>query len=111
MSQKEESNMEKQDQYKRWTASRKMEVVLRLLRGESLDSLSRELGLEIYLLEEWRAKALHGMELGLKARVEDPLQGELDQAKKRLGELMMQNELLQIKASRAPGFHMGRSKK
>lgn len=51
------------------------------------------------------------MEAGLKARVEDPLQQELDQAKRRLGELMMENELLQIKASKAQGFHTGRSKK
>lgn len=98
-------------QVKRWTASRKIEVVLRLLRGESLDALSRELGLEIYLLEEWRTKALQGMESGLKARAEDPLEAELDKAKKRLGELLMENELLQIRASKAPAFRTGRSKK
>ena len=99
------------DQVKRWTASRKIEVVLRLLRGESLDALSRELGVEIYLLEEWRTKALQGMESGLKARAEDPLEAELDKAKKRLGELLMENELLQIKANKAPAFRTGRSKK
>lgn len=99
------------EQFKRWTAPRKMEVVLRILKGESIDKLSRELGIESYLLEEWRTKALQGMEVGLKARAEDPLQQELDRAKKRLGELMMENELLQIKASRAPGFPMGRLKK
>ena len=98
-------------QIKRWTASRKIEVVLRLLKGESLDALSRELGLEVYLLEEWRNKALQGMESGLKTRAEDPLEEELDKAKKRLGELVMENELLQIKANRAPAFRMGRSKK
>ena len=31
---------------------RKREVVLRVLRGESLDALSRELGVEIYRLDE-----------------------------------------------------------
>lgn len=98
-------------QVKRWTASRKIEVVLRLLRGESLDALSRELGIEVYLLEEWKSKALQGMESGLKARTEDPLEAELDKAKKRLGELVMENELLQIKASRAPAFRTGRSRK
>lgn len=30
---------------KRWSAKRKMEVVLRLLRGESIDDVSREVGL------------------------------------------------------------------
>lgn len=103
--------MKEDGQFKRWTAPRKLEVVLRLLKGESLDALSRELGLEVYLLEEWRAKALQGMESGLKARIEDPLQQELDTAKKRLGELLMENELLQVKANRAPPFRMGRLKK
>jgi transposase-like protein len=103
--------MEEGSQFKRWTATRKIEVVLRLLKGESIDKLSRELGVEVYLLEEWRAKALQGIEAGLKVRPEDPLKQELDHAKKRLGELMMENELLQIKASRAPAFRMGRSKK
>lgn len=103
--------METGGQIKRWTASRKMEVVLRILRGESIDAVSRELGIEVYLIEEWRSKALEGMELGLKARVEDPLQLELDNAKKRLGELLMENELLQIKADRAAAFRMGRLKK
>ena len=32
----------------RWSASRKRDVVLRLLRGESLEALSRETGVEIY---------------------------------------------------------------
>lgn len=103
--------MEDSSQFKRWTASRKMEVVLRILKGESVDKLSRELGVEVYLLEEWQAKALQGIESGLKARPEDPLKQELDHAKKRLGELMMENELLQIKASKAPAFRMGRSNK
>ena len=31
----------------RWSASRKRDVVLRLLRGESLDAVSREVGVEV----------------------------------------------------------------
>jgi hypothetical protein len=34
----------------RWTAARKREVVLWLLHGESLEALSRELGVEPYRL-------------------------------------------------------------
>lgn len=41
---------------KRWSAGRKKQVVLRLLRGESVDALSRELAVPIYRLEEWRAR-------------------------------------------------------
>ena len=50
----------------RWSASRKRDVVLRLLCGESLDAVSRAVGVEIYRLEEWKARALAGLELGLK---------------------------------------------
>jgi len=78
----------------RWSAGRKREVVLRLLRGESLDALSRELGVEIYRLEEWRERAVEGMELSLKNRQDDPLASELNAAKRHIGELSMDNELL-----------------
>jgi len=44
----------------RWTVARKREVVLRLLRGEPVEMLSRELGVEIYRLERWRDKAHDG---------------------------------------------------
>ena len=50
----------------RWSASRKRDVVLRLLRGESLDAVSREVGVELYRLEAWKERALAGLELGLR---------------------------------------------
>ena len=78
----------------RWSAGRKREVVLRLLRGESVDVLSRELGVEIYRLEQWREKALVGIDESLKQRQGDPVQAELNQAMRRIGELTMENELL-----------------
>lgn len=53
---------------KRWSVRRKKQVVLRLLRGESLDALSRELGVPIFRLEQWRDRALAGMDAGLKER-------------------------------------------
>lgn len=82
----------------RWSAGRKREVVLRMLRGESLDELSRELGVEMYRLEEWREKALAALEAGLKDRRDDPLSHELDAAKRHIGELSMENELLRTRA-------------
>lgn len=78
----------------RWSAGRKRDVVLRLLRGESLEALSRELGIEPYRLAEWREKGLLALEGGLKARGGDPLQATLDAAMQRIGELTMANELL-----------------
>jgi transposase-like protein len=38
----------------RWSAGKKMDAVLRLLRGEPLDVLSRELGVEAHRLAAWR---------------------------------------------------------
>ena len=82
----------------RWSAGRKREVVLRLLRAEPVELLSRELGVELFRLDEWRDKALAGIEGALKQRNDgDPMKAELDAALKRIGELTMENELLRAK--------------
>ena len=75
----------------RWSASRKRDVVLRLLRGESLEARSREAGVEIDRLDAWRERAMAGLELGLQDRHgEDPPVAEvLDAAKRHIGELAM----------------------
>jgi len=99
------------DEPQRWSKRRKMEVVLRLFRGEPLDAVSRELKVEISRLEAWRNKGLHGLEEALKEREGDPMQAQLDEVNRRLGELMMENELLREKARRTPGFLSGRSRK
>src|ERR1039458_8960904 len=52
----------------RWSVGRKREVVLRLLRGESTESLSRELGVPLYRLERWHERALSGIDGALRER-------------------------------------------
>ena len=47
----------------------------------------------------------------MKEREGDPVQAQLDEAQRRLGELMMENELLRDKARRTVGFLPGRSRK
>lgn len=79
---------------RRWTAGRKKEAVLRLLKGEPIDALSRELGVTIAQLEGWKEIVLTRMELLLKDRSDEPLQAELETAKKQIGELCMEVELL-----------------
>ena len=86
----------------RWTVARKREVVLRLLRDEPVQLLSRQssadnMGVEIFRLEQWREKAIGGIDASLKQRKGDPVQAELDSAMKRIGELTMQVELLEAK--------------
>ena len=93
----QESNEKKQGPLgakERWSVRRKREVVLRLLRGEPLEAVSREVGVEVYRLEQWREKARLGIDEALKDRTGDPIQTELDQAMRHIGELSMENELM-----------------
>jgi transposase-like protein len=90
----------------RWSAARKREIVLRLLHGEPLEAISREIGVEAYRLERWRERALAAMDAGLRERADDdPVQAGLDAAYKRVGELSMENELLRAKIDRMEGGH------
>lgn len=56
----------------RWSARRKMEVVLRLLRGECLETVSREVRIEAHRLADWRDEFLTAGTEGLKARPRAP---------------------------------------
>jgi transposase len=91
----------------RWSVGRKREVVLRLLRGESVELLSRELGVPLYKLEQWRQKADTALDGALKERDADPASGELAAAMQRIGELSMEVELLRSRIER-PGPLGGR---
>jgi transposase len=86
----------------RWSVARKREVVLRLLHGESAELLSRELGLPIYKLEQWRRKADAALDGALKEREADPADSQLATAMQRIGELSMEVELLRARIER-PG--------
>ena len=94
----------------RWTIIRKREAALRLLRGEPMDALPRELGVEIYRLEEWKTKALAGINASLREREGDPLEEDLQSARGKIGELMMDNELLREKMRRPGPLAKGRLK-
>lgn len=96
----------------RWSTGRKLAVVTRLLRGESLELVSREIGVPVYQLEEWRDKAVVGMESALKSRKDDPTERKLAEAQRRIGEITMENELLRERCRRGGGpFARGRSQK
>lgn len=85
---------------KRWSAKRKLDVVLRLMKDEAIDSVSRDVGVEVWLLDEWKRSAIEGMEASFKRRVDDPLEAELVRAKQQIGELSMENELLKEKSKK-----------
>ena len=52
----------------RWSAQKKLEVVLRLLRGESIDSLSRECVVTVETLARWRDDFIAAGVAGLKGK-------------------------------------------
>ena len=94
----------------RWSVGRKREVVLRLMRGEAVELLSRELGLPLFKLEQWRQKAEAALEEALKERGADPVHGQLAAAMHRIGELSMENELLRARIERPGPLGRGRSR-
>ena len=69
----------------RWSARRKEELVLRLLRGESLDLLARESGQPAGRISRWREGFLATGRDGLKARPTAPEEHELRQAQRKIG--------------------------
>src|SRR5881296_1827885 len=76
----------------RWSASRKTELVLRLLRGEALDAVSRESQVPAHELERWQRIFLEQGKRGLRTKAE-PEERELILARAKIGELMMRLEL------------------
>jgi transposase len=76
----------------RWSIQRKAELVLRLLRGEALDAVSRESQVPAPELEAWKRVFLEAGARGLKSR-SDPEERELTLARAKIGELMMRLEL------------------
>jgi transposase-like protein len=84
----------------RWSSRRKMEVVLRLLKGETLDSLSRELGVTASRLSQWREQFLKGGQGMLKSRQPDARDEETRRLQAKIGEMTMENELLYQKIER-----------
>ena len=79
-----------------------MEAVLRLLRGESLEVLSRELQVEAHRLAAWRDDFLEGGKDALKGQRPDrsPYDRSLRQAERKIGQLTMENEVLRASAEK-----------
>lgn len=78
----------------RWSARRKEEVVLRLLRGEGLDALARETGQPAGTISAWREEFLAAGRDGLKSRPLPVEDRRLAEAQRKIGELAMDNDIL-----------------
>ena len=88
---------------RRMSARRKQDAVLRLLRGEALELVSRDLGVTAAELSGWRDAFLAGGRASLKSRPADARDGEIGRLKAKVGELTMANELLGAKIERLEG--------
>jgi len=82
------------------SAKRKQSAVLRLLRGEDLELVSRELAVPAAELSAWRDAFLAAGEAALKTRPADDRDVEIDRLKAKVGDLTMANELLDAKIDR-----------
>ena len=78
----------------RFSARRKTDAVLRLLRGEDLDTPSRELGVVAATLSSWRDAFLDGGTAAMKSRPADDRDEQVARLQAKVGQLTMDNELL-----------------
>ncbi len=81
----------------RFSARRKRETVLRLLRGEDLESVLRELGITAARASQWRDQFLVAGQAGLKSRATEARDEDNRRLQAKIGELLMENELLYAK--------------
>jgi transposase len=93
----------------RMSRRRKMAAVLRLLRGEDLELVSRSLGVTAATLSGWRDAFLAGGEAALVTKPADANDLELVRLKAKLGEAVLERELLAEKvAAREAGRPLAR---
>ena len=83
----------------RMLRGRKRDAVLRLLRGEDLETVSRSLGVTAATLSGWRDAFLTAGEASLASRPADGEALESERLKSRLGEMLLERELLEAKIS------------
>ena len=84
------------EQRRNWTASRKAEVVLRLLRGEGLDVLAREYRCTAAQISVWRDEFLAGGQERLRSQPGLPEARALQQAQAKIGDLTMRLEIAEM---------------
>lgn len=84
----------------RWSAKRKMSVILELLRGADLETTSRKHRVTVSALTQWRDRFLMGGEASLKSRQTDVEDEEKKRLKSAVAGLCVDNELLREKITR-----------
>src|SRR3954464_4468455 len=81
----------------RMSRQRKRDAVLRLLRGEDLEILSRALGVTAATLTGWQDTFVSAGEASLVTRSTNGEALETERLKAKLGEILLERELLDAK--------------
>ena len=81
----------------RMSRQRKRDAVLRLLRGEDLETLSRALGVTAATVIGWQDSFLAAGEASLATRPPNGEALETERLKAKLGEVLLERELLEAK--------------
>lgn len=87
----------------RFSSRKKMDVVVRVLRGDDLDLVSREAGITAAKVSEWRDQFVASGQAGLKSRADDGRADELARLKAMVGDLTMRLELSREAVQRLRG--------
>lgn len=77
------------------TANAKTSIVLELLRGEDIETLSRKHQVTVGQISQWRDDFINGGKQGFK---KDPDAAKLKQAERLIGKLQMELELRKKKS-------------
>ena len=106
MAEKAEEEQDGPESPKRWTAKRRAALVLSVVRGEtSVAEAARQHGLTVAEIEEWRERFLTSAENGLRSKPLDDeglKDTEIKRLKKKVGEMVMDNDLLKEAAKGHP---------
>lgn len=89
---------QQQDQVQRWTAKRRVALVLSILKGEtSVADAALKHGLTVAEIEDWREKFLAGAENSLRSRsrIEEQLKDEMiKKLQRKVGETTLDLDIL-----------------
>ena len=89
---------ESSDPIERWTAKRRVALVVSILKGEaSIAEAARKHGLTVAEVEDWRDRFLLGAENALRNRPKDEealKEEQMKKLKQKIGELVLDNDIL-----------------
>jgi transposase-like protein len=89
---------ESADPIERWTAKRRVALVVSILKGEpSIAEAARQHGLTVAEVENWRETFLLGAENALRSRPKDEealKEEQIKKLKQKIGDLVLDNDIL-----------------